>query len=203
MHSERTIRLSRTGLASEDEIETKRRLFWVTYTFDRTLSVILGRPFTLEDRNIDVEYPNNMSLPETKRAQIIHWIKLQRLQSSAVSHLYTVRVSGTTTGKSSPDQASVLEWVKDMSQRLALWNEEAASLADVNGQTVDWCETPSPAPFLQIFFTQKAVIIIIIINWPKGLTRSFFLGGGTGTRMPLLFSTALRRTIRPSTPMHL
>lgn len=66
LHSERTIVVSGKGEATEDEIDTKRRLFWVTYTFERTLSIMLGRPFTLEDSTIDVKFPMS-SLPTNKR----------------------------------------------------------------------------------------------------------------------------------------
>ena len=37
------------------EREMRRRLFWTCYCLDRQVSIILGRPFAISDRDIDVE----------------------------------------------------------------------------------------------------------------------------------------------------
>ena len=137
LHSERTIRLSQSGVATDYEIDCKRRLFWVTYTFDRTLGIILGRPFTIEDKIVDVEYPSR-SLRESKRLQVIHWIKLQRLLSAAVTHLYTVEREGIPEPSIGHPESPMSAWIKEMTQKLTSWNDETISLADTTGHTVDW-----------------------------------------------------------------
>lgn len=131
-HSETIIRLSPTGVAAELEADSKRRLFWVTYTFDRTLSIILGRPFTLDDKRIDVEYPSR-SLPADKRSQTAHWFKFQRLLSDIVSHLHTVKPS-----EKAESSESLSKWTTDMSQRLSAWITEATAIADSRCCTLDW-----------------------------------------------------------------
>ncbi|KAL3461867.1 fungal-specific transcription factor domain-containing protein [Aspergillus heterothallicus] len=128
LHSETTIKASLNSVTSEEDIDCKRRLFWVTYTFDRTLSIMLGRPFTLEDKYIDVAYPDK-SLPEERRKAMIHWVKLQRLQSLAVSRSHT---------SSSQLSESISTWEKEMAQALKAWNDEALSFADGSRYTVDW-----------------------------------------------------------------
>jgi hypothetical protein len=123
-HSEKTIKLQGRRIATEDEIDLKRRLFWVAYTFDRTLAIMLGRPFTLEDDNIDVQLPIS-TLASEKKPHILHWINLQRLQSEIVHRLYTSRDSSDQAGRGdSPDRSG---WVSDMTQKLNMWNEQASS----------------------------------------------------------------------------
>ncbi|KXJ85922.1 fungal-specific transcription factor domain-domain-containing protein [Microdochium bolleyi] len=38
-------------------VELNRRLFWAVYSFDRQISIPLGRPFAIPDRDIDVPLP--------------------------------------------------------------------------------------------------------------------------------------------------
>lgn len=39
------------------DYETRKRVFWCCYCLDRQVSIILGRPFAISDRDIDVELP--------------------------------------------------------------------------------------------------------------------------------------------------
>jgi hypothetical protein len=41
------------------ETEMRRRIFWSCYCLDRQVSIILGRPFAISDRDIDAD----VSLP--------------------------------------------------------------------------------------------------------------------------------------------
>ena len=131
LHSERTISVSGKGKATQEEIDTKRRLFWVTYTFDRSLSIMLGRPFTLDDATIDVEFPEQ-SLPLGKKAQILHWLKLQRLQSDIVSRLYIIR------DDKSHSASDLSTWIAEMTQQLAIWKDEAMTLTEPGGPNIDF-----------------------------------------------------------------
>ncbi|CAK7200455.1 hypothetical protein SEUCBS139899_003150 [Sporothrix eucalyptigena] len=151
-HSETTIRVS-TGpnsSATESEMDVKRRLFWVTYTFDRTLGTLLGRPFTLTDSLIDVQLPQH-ALSGAKHDQILHWFKLQQLQSQIVYRLYSLRddnkVSSqqnqhTRTPSAPLDMGAdgTARWKADMAAQLRQWGAQATSLADPNGHTLDWWE---------------------------------------------------------------
>ncbi|CAM1501199.1 Fc.00g103610.m01.CDS01 [Cosmosporella sp. VM-42] len=181
LHSERTISVSGKGEATEDEIDTKRRLFWVTYTFDRTLSIMLGRPFTLDDATIDVKFPEH-SLPTGKRSQILHWLKLQQLQSEIVSRLYIIR------DETSHPQCNLSTWIAEMTQQLATWNDETLSLTESTGPNIDWwrywyqnalliLHRPSPTnsrPHSQNLLTcygaAKSLIQLSFIRVNRGLT---------------------------------
>jgi hypothetical protein len=37
------------------EHEIRKRVFWTCYCLDRQVSIILGRPFAISDRDIDVQ----------------------------------------------------------------------------------------------------------------------------------------------------
>ncbi|CAK7240557.1 MAG: hypothetical protein STHCBS139747_002000 [Sporothrix thermara] len=146
-HSETTIPVaaSRSGngsSASEAEMDVKRRLFWVTYTFDRTLGTLLGRPFTLTDSMIDVQLPK-LALSGTKCDQILHWFKLQQLQSQIVSRLYTYSLRGDDDHQAAAAAEGfedTARWKADMAAKLRQWGSHAMSLADPSGHSLDWWE---------------------------------------------------------------
>jgi hypothetical protein len=137
-HSEKTIAISSSVRESDvgkvSEADTKRRLFWVTYSFDRTLNILLGRPFTFDDFTVDIQLPEQSLVPK-KRRQILHWLELQRLQSEIVHKLHTVRADVTQ-----PDQEETefSQWTSEMAQRLKAWNSLAQTLTDSDGHDINW-----------------------------------------------------------------
>jgi hypothetical protein len=137
-HSEKTIAISSSARESDvekvNEADTKRRLFWVTYSFDRTLNILLGRPFTFDDFTIDIHLPDQSLVPR-KRRQILHWLELQQLQSEIVHKLHTVRGDATR-----PDQeeAEFSQWTNEMAQSLKAWNSVAQTLTDSDGHNINW-----------------------------------------------------------------
>ncbi|KAL9573294.1 hypothetical protein ACKAV7_002979 [Fusarium commune] len=137
-HSETTIAISSTGNDTEveriSEADTKRRLFWVTYSFDRTLNILLGRPFTFDDFTVDIHLPR-YSLVPSKRPQILHWLELQQLESEIVHKLHAARRDDT--GHSGED-TDLTQWTKEMAQRLKGWNSVALTLTDSGGHNVNW-----------------------------------------------------------------
>lgn len=137
-HSETTIAISSTGNDTEieriSEADTKRRLFWVTYSFDRTLNILLGRPFTFDDFTVDIHLPRHSLVP-SKRLQILHWLELQQLESEIVHKLHAARRDDT--GHSGED-TDLTQWTKEMAQRLKGWNSVALTLTDSDGHNVNW-----------------------------------------------------------------
>ncbi|KAG9252514.1 fungal-specific transcription factor domain-containing protein [Emericellopsis atlantica] len=132
-HTERTIAISGSGSATDDEIDTKRRLFWVSFGFDRTLSILLGRPFTFDDERIDVKLPRG-DLSSRRHNQILHWLHLQRLQSEIVRYSHQSQARGAQ-GR---EGAELTEWTKSLDRRLSEWNATAQGLADTDGHDMDW-----------------------------------------------------------------
>ncbi|KAK8091952.1 Chitin deacetylase 1 [Apiospora hydei] len=53
------MRRNEDKLDSRDEIQMRRRLFWSVYALERTIAISMGRPFSIPDRQIDVELPED------------------------------------------------------------------------------------------------------------------------------------------------
>lgn len=73
-------------------IQARRRLFWSVYTLERIIAISLGRPFSIADRQIDVELPcesdpdgttDDMSL-----GHAIALFKLRRIESRIQNSIY-------------------------------------------------------------------------------------------------------------------
>ncbi|KAJ4245825.1 hypothetical protein NW762_013949 [Fusarium torreyae] len=137
-HSEATIALSSSFDKDGDDIvrvaDTKRRLFWLTYSFDRTLSILLGRPFTFNDFTANTRLPGD-SLQPSKRQQILHWLELQRLQSKIVEKLHTARQDIIRPPEEGTDLS---QWTTQMAQSLEAWNRKAQTLVDSDGHNTNW-----------------------------------------------------------------
>ncbi|KAF9781926.1 hypothetical protein IL306_012694 [Fusarium sp. DS 682] len=136
-HSETTIAIDSSSAEVEtdkaSEADTKRRLFWVTYSFDRTLNILLGRPFTFDDFTVDINLPKHSLMP-SKRSQILHWLELQRLESEIVHKLHAVRKDAAMEGVAT----DLGEWTTQMARRLKAWNSVTLTLTDSDGHNINW-----------------------------------------------------------------
>ncbi|KAI9734555.1 MAG: hypothetical protein M1834_002156 [Cirrosporium novae-zelandiae] len=95
--------------------EMKKRLFWSCYCFDRQMSISLGRPFAISDRDIDAELPLDIdeaaddmkSLERTSQVDLsivpmtsttlssfVHVLKLRQIESNIQQNIYRVDRSG-------------------------------------------------------------------------------------------------------------
>lgn len=137
IHNEKIIRSCASGIADEDterQMDSKRRLFWVTYIFDRTLSSVLGRPITIPEDMIDVSYPVS-TITQQRQAQTTHWLKLQRLQTEILQKLYGPE---TASKRDESDTRDSTAFVVEMSSKLAEWAKESVTLADQGPQDLHW-----------------------------------------------------------------
>ncbi|KAJ6438888.1 Phosphate transporter [Purpureocillium lavendulum] len=132
-HSEHTIQQPVTQQASVD-MDMKRRLFWVTYSLDRSLATTLGRPFFISDEEVDVKLPD-LSLSPSARVKSVHWLRLQCLQSEIVRLVYSPLIASTQSAEQASGHAV---WRDDMTSKLAAWDEESQHLADSNGHNMEW-----------------------------------------------------------------
>jgi hypothetical protein len=135
-HSERTICYADSRATSEDEVDTKRRLFWVAYTFDRSLANMLGRPFFIDDDKIDVKFPTS-TLPDACRWPVTHWLKMQRMQSELVARMHVSRKGEEQRTAGTP---SHMEWMLHMGEKLHDWLEKAKQRGNLEGPGVEWWE---------------------------------------------------------------
>lgn len=100
----------------------RKRIFWTCYYLDRQISIILGRPFAISDRDIDVELPldvnesvqdvstlqsvleaSQISAPDrapivsTSLSCFIHICRLRKIESQIQQNIYRVdRLSGAS-----------------------------------------------------------------------------------------------------------
>lgn len=100
----------RRNLASE----MQKRIFWACYAFDRQISIPMGRPFAIADRDIDVSLPLDVDeaisesalrklpasaqstelqsapLTSTSMSSFIHIVKLRQIESAIQRKIYRV-----------------------------------------------------------------------------------------------------------------
>lgn len=90
--------------------ELRKRVFWSTYAFDRQISIPLGRPFAISDRDIDVPLPldideattedgfpqvyvpHDNSAPEnsTSLSSFLQIVRIRRIESDIQQTIYRV-----------------------------------------------------------------------------------------------------------------
>ena len=103
----------RRGRATVDNpgmLEMRKRVFWSCYCLDRQISIILGRPFAVSDRDIDAELPSDVDESEedpvvlrmaasrigqpaicsTSMSCFIHICRLRIIESNIQQNIYRV-----------------------------------------------------------------------------------------------------------------
>ncbi|ORX37235.1 fungal-specific transcription factor domain-domain-containing protein [Kockovaella imperatae] len=113
------------------EVDMRRRLFWCVYKMDRLLSTSLGRPVTIPDGFINVEYPSALhdvdihagsyDAPPADidtcayKTVFLHTCRLRQMQSRILYHTYGIYLHEAK--RAGPSQ----EWFDDMFDRLKQW----------------------------------------------------------------------------------
>ncbi|KAI1840921.1 hypothetical protein JX266_012857 [Neoarthrinium moseri] len=119
-------RHSRRFKFSAAEVELRKRLWWYIYALDKSIAIAHGLPRTVNDADVDVDYPLDgdledmsgmgMSLPlpgeTTPVHDFIRFCHLSRVLSSMLSQLYT-----TTDRRGGPEKISRLD------QQLRTWHD--------------------------------------------------------------------------------
>ncbi|KAL8287174.1 hypothetical protein RQP46_003626 [Phenoliferia psychrophenolica] len=125
----RKLQPARARSVSPYVLQLRKRLFWSAYVLDRMMSLSLGRPTGISDRDIDIEMPldidcvNPNPVPSavtgacTSLTSAIHLINLKRIESAIQKQAYRVDRPATD----SPD---------DLLQRIDAW--EAAIPAEAS-----------------------------------------------------------------------
>ncbi|KAH7166423.1 fungal-specific transcription factor domain-containing protein [Dactylonectria macrodidyma] len=102
------------SLLDQRQLNERRWLFWSTYTFERNLCAILGRPFSIPDEAIETALPMPPS-DEPERVLAAHLIKYRQLESE----IYT------TLNHKEPLNGAVLnkqQWKESIQRRLLQWH---------------------------------------------------------------------------------
>lgn len=73
-------------------VQARRRLFWTVYSLERIIAISLGRPFSIADRQIDVELPckddHSGSTGNSSLAHAISLFKLRQIESRIQHSIY-------------------------------------------------------------------------------------------------------------------
>ncbi|GAB7328572.1 hypothetical protein MBLNU13_g00523t1 [Cladosporium sp. NU13] len=82
---------SSTGCgASEDDAESRNRVFWTAYAIEITISYNLGRPPSISDEHITADYPTC----SVETALAIQHIEHRRIQGRIISQVYCGALTG-------------------------------------------------------------------------------------------------------------
>ncbi|OOF93071.1 hypothetical protein ASPCADRAFT_33782, partial [Aspergillus carbonarius ITEM 5010] len=118
------------------EREVRRRIFWCTYTIDRLLSTLMGRPMGVVDEQCDLNYPLDIdddqlktehpkprqsNEPLTNMTSAVHLFKLARFNSEIKCVLYCV--DRQYPPYTQPAVTDAEGWKVDMLIRLRQWRE--------------------------------------------------------------------------------
>ncbi|OGM45825.1 hypothetical protein ABOM_005485 [Aspergillus bombycis] len=119
------------------EREVRRRIFWCTYTMDRLLSTLMGRPMGVVDEQCDLNYPLDVdddqlktghpsprqsNEPLTNMTSAIHLFKLARFNSEIKCVLYCV--DRQYPPYTQPAITDAENWKVDILTRLRQWRED-------------------------------------------------------------------------------
>ncbi|RDW59795.1 hypothetical protein BP6252_12882 [Coleophoma cylindrospora] len=113
-------------------IEMRKRIFWSCYTFDRQVSIPLGRPFAISDRDIDCEMPLDVDeaatdikllekaskvdpevVPATSTtlSSFLHVLRIRKIESKIQQNVYRVDQStGVSDGEIDDFIAELDRW---------------------------------------------------------------------------------------------
>ncbi|OQE47311.1 hypothetical protein PENCOP_c001G05500 [Penicillium coprophilum] len=137
---QRDVRASSTFPISFLEQEMRTRIFWVVYSFDRTLGTMMGRPIGVRDEACELRLPSDVSdddLPESICGESprnrttshmtfsIHLFKLARINSEIKYVMHSI--CRDPPHYAYPPVPNILVWQKEMIERLQTW------LADIPG----------------------------------------------------------------------
>ncbi|KAJ5767387.1 uncharacterized protein N7511_005003 [Penicillium nucicola] len=137
---QRDIRASSTFSISFLEQEMRTRIFWVVYSFDRTLGTMMGRPIGVRDEACELRLPLDIS-----DTQLAEQITQERSHQEPPSHItFSIHLFRITRMNSEikyvmhsicrdapryayPPVTDIYLWQKEMLGRLQSWREEIPS----------------------------------------------------------------------------
>ncbi|KAE8160689.1 fungal-specific transcription factor domain-containing protein [Aspergillus tamarii] len=79
---------------SPPEVSERYIIFWCIYSLDKSLSLRLGRPPAIDDRDIEIDIPDERQLTVTKPGTavlLLAHMRLSRIASEVYSELYSAR----------------------------------------------------------------------------------------------------------------
>lgn len=104
------------------EIKERHNTFWALYVFDKIVSLRLGRPPTISDREIEIDEPGSCGLlshhnTTTASLYFQNLIKLSNIEGEIYSELYSPRCSSSTSW------AERIEVVDRLNKKVIEWRD--------------------------------------------------------------------------------
>ncbi|KAJ5293676.1 hypothetical protein N7508_008497 [Penicillium antarcticum] len=102
------------------EIDERRNVFWVLYVFDKMMSLRLGRPPAIGDKEIEIDEPRAcepLSHPDTPDPSLYfeNFVKLSKIESEIYNALYSAHCPSSNS-----------------------WTERVATVDRLNKKVIDW-----------------------------------------------------------------
>ncbi|CAG8137466.1 unnamed protein product [Penicillium olsonii] len=149
---QRDVRTSPAFPISYLEQEMRTRIFWVVYSFDRTLGTMMGRPIGIRDEACELRLPSDASdndllgptptseainTPTSHMTFSIHFFKLAQINSEIKYVMHSI--CRDTPRYAYPPVADIHLWQKEMIDRLHSWLAEIP-MAPSSDSIVKICE---------------------------------------------------------------
>ena len=103
---------------TQADIKRKMNVFWFIYVMDKSLALCFGRPSTLQDYDIALEYPQVPDDPRSRPWILMHrsWIVYARLSGEAYEHLYSARAQfGSSEMRT--------KWAYEIAHNAKIWKD--------------------------------------------------------------------------------
>lgn len=99
------------GTLTRTEYDRRRRLWWTLYIIDRKLSINMGAPLSISDKDCDILLPRQEDLGVSNSALLIH-IKLAFLEGEVMSgKLVTAHTMMLVIDSSKLLSESTADWI--------------------------------------------------------------------------------------------
>ncbi|KAJ5096579.1 hypothetical protein N7456_007300 [Penicillium angulare] len=150
---QRDVRSSSAFPISFLEQEMRTRIFWVVYSFDRTLGTMMGRPIGVRDEACELRLPsdvadddlaqiqNSQESTETTVSHItfsIHLFKLSRMNSEIKYVMHSI--CRDVPAYAYPPVTDINDWQREMIRRLEKWRSDIPEASGMKSIT-QICET--------------------------------------------------------------
>ncbi|PLB48920.1 Zn(II)2Cys6 transcription factor [Aspergillus steynii IBT 23096] len=134
---QRDIRSTPSLRMSLFEQEMRTRVFWVVYTFDRTIGTMMGRPVGVRDEACDLRLPMDIADQDLTRGNVrernptesfshisfgIHLFKVARLNSEIKYVMHSI--SREPPAYAYPPVRDIFTWQKEILEKLQSWRSE-------------------------------------------------------------------------------
>ncbi|KAB8203308.1 fungal-specific transcription factor domain-containing protein [Aspergillus parasiticus] len=124
------------------EQEMRTRVFWVVYTFDRTIGTMMGRPLPMDISDLELMRPDAQERsPEQSPSHIsfgIHLFKAARLNSEIKYVMHSI--SREPPAYAYPPIRDIFIWQREMLERLQTWKAETPHTDNINNMSAKLCE---------------------------------------------------------------